>query len=92
MKPLIRIVTFLLVMVAAVAQAQVESININSADMEQLTQLKGIGVKIAERIIQYREEHGPFASADGIQNVRGIGSKVFQMNQGRIVVAAPAVK
>ncbi len=90
MKQLIRIATFLLMLVAAGVQAQ--PININSADAKQLTQLKGVGAKIAERIIQYREEHGPFSSAEGIQKVRGVGPKVYQMNQERIVVAEQSAR
>jgi competence protein ComEA len=37
--------------------------------------LSGIGESFALRIIQYREENGPFATVDDLQNVRGIGSK-----------------
>ena len=76
MKHLIRIVTLLLFTAVATVQAQVASININQADAKALTQLKGVGVKIAERIVQYREKNGPFASADEIQRVGGIGAMV----------------
>ena len=48
-------------------------ININTADSEQLQMLPGIGEVLAQRIIDYREEHGPFASISELTNVSGIG-------------------
>lgn len=52
-------------------------ININTADIESLDSLKGIGVKTAENIINYRLENGPFKSIDEIMNVSGIGESKF---------------
>ncbi len=49
-------------------------ININTATMDQLTQLPGIGTITAQRIIDYRDEHGPFQSVKDLLNVDGIGS------------------
>ena len=48
-------------------------ININVADEEALQTLPGIGEVLAERIVEYRAEHGPFASVDELDNVYGIG-------------------
>ncbi len=48
-------------------------IYINTASVEELDRLPRIGVAIAERIIAYREEHGPFLSLDDLANVSGIG-------------------
>ena len=50
-------------------------ININSADTEQL---KGIGEKMSERIIKYRQENGPFMSIEEIMKVSGISEKKFE--------------
>ena len=50
-------------------------ININSATVEELTQLKRIGPRYAEKIIAFREANGPFKSADELVNVPGIGLK-----------------
>ena len=53
-------------------------IDINSADEEVLTYLPGIGEVLAQRMIAYREEHGPFTAVEEILNVEGIGKKRFE--------------
>ena len=63
-----------------------QPININTATAAELTQLKGIGTKYAERIVQYREEHGPFTSAEDMMKVPGIGPRTCEVNKDRIVV------
>ncbi|QGG49419.1 helix-hairpin-helix domain-containing protein [Heliorestis convoluta] len=50
-------------------------ININSADMNELDQLPGIGPAYARRIIRFREEYGPFQSLDELMKVSGLGLK-----------------
>ena len=55
-------------------------ININTATMEQLVQLKRIGPKYAERIIDYREANGPFKTVEEIVKVKGIGPKTLEAN------------
>ena len=52
-------------------------ININTASALILDTLPGIGPVLAERIISYREEHGPFSSIEDLGNVEGIGSKTL---------------
>lgn len=52
-------------------------ININTADVEQLTGIKGVGENIAERIVTYREENGPFRSVEDLAKVKGIGPKMM---------------
>jgi competence ComEA-like helix-hairpin-helix protein len=51
--------------------------NINTANVLELTQLPGIGVKRAQAIVDYREEHGPFKTKQGIMDIPGIGKKIF---------------
>ncbi len=60
-------------------------ININTASVEELTQLKQIGTSYAERIVQHREKE-PFKSPEDIMKVKGIGSKTYELNKDRIVV------
>ena len=64
----------------------VAKININKASVEELQQLKYIGPEFAERIVQYRAEHGPFESAEDIMKVKGIGQKALEANQDIITV------
>ncbi len=52
-------------------------ININSAEPSELDMLEGIGPAIAERIVEYRNSHGPFNEPDDICNVRGISKTTF---------------
>lgn len=63
------------------------AVNINSADMEELMRLDGIGEVLAQRIIDYREEHGPFESIGDITNVSGIGAKKFEAIREHITVS-----
>ena len=48
-------------------------VNINTADSATLQTLPGIGPVMADRIVAYRQEHGPFAALDDLLNVKGIG-------------------
>lgn len=50
-------------------------ININTASKTQLMKLPGIGEAMADRIIVFRKEHGPFSSVNDLNKVRGIGAK-----------------
>jgi|GEM_PF-3542510 len=52
-------------------------VNINTADVRELTLLNGIGDSYAQRIIDYREEHGDFAAIEDIMLVQGIKQALF---------------
>lgn len=52
-------------------------ININTASIDELTTLTGIGESRAKDIIKYREDNGPFKSIEDIKNVSGIGDSTF---------------
>lgn len=54
------------------------TVNINSACAADLAALQGIGPKIAERIISYRNEEGPFVLKEDIMKVKGIGKGTFE--------------
>ncbi|MEA4894846.1 MAG: helix-hairpin-helix domain-containing protein [Oscillospiraceae bacterium] len=53
-------------------------VNINTATAAELACLPEIGEKLAERIIAYRDEHGPFNNKDEIMSVSGIGAKTYE--------------
>jgi competence protein ComEA len=53
-------------------------VNINTADQRQLESLPGIGPVLAERIIEYRSQHGPFKNVQELKNVSGIGDVKFR--------------
>ena len=71
----------------AVPTAEAASVNINTANAEEIaTALPGVGAAKAAAIVQYREENGSFKSADQLQNVPGIGEKTFEKIKASIKV------
>lgn len=64
---------------------QAGPVNINTADATTLSrELKGIGMKRAEAIVEYRRKFGPFKSADELALVKGIGPAAIQKNRESI--------
>lgn len=53
-------------------------VNINTADATQLAYLPHVGVKAAERIVEYRKAHGSFARITDLMEVKGFGEKSFE--------------
>ncbi len=60
-------------------------VNINTATVEELKTLKGVGEKKAEAIIEYRKKNGSFQTKEDLMKVRGIGKKLFESFEERIV-------
>ena len=61
-------------------------VNINTAGVEELDTLPGIGESLAGRIIAWREANGPFQSVEEIMEVSGIGEATFAELEDRITV------
>jgi competence protein ComEA len=61
-------------------------ININKASVSELAQLKRVGLKYAERIVEFRNKNGPFKKPEDIMKVKGIGFKTWELNKDLIVV------
>lgn len=65
-----------------------EKINLNTANIEQLANLPGIGEKKAEAIVAYRTSNGPFASAEDLLKVKGVGDKLLEKIKPMLTVKA----
>ncbi|MGZ4810313.1 MAG: ComEA family DNA-binding protein [Thermoanaerobaculia bacterium] len=60
------------------AAAPAGVVNINTADAAQLSNLPRVGIKVAQRIVDYRTAHGPFARTSDLMQVKGFGQKSFE--------------
>jgi competence protein ComEA len=67
-----------------------DTVELNTATATQLRTLPGVGERTAQRIIEYREEHGGFERIEDLMNVRGIGERTFLRLKPLIRVDAPA--
>jgi competence protein ComEA len=64
------------------AAAGVTSVSLSSATLEELDELPGVGPITAQKIVDYRAEHGPFASVDDLDAVPGIGpTRIEQLRE-----------
>ena len=70
---------------AATATAPV---NLNTATAEQLATIPGVGPRMAERIIDYRQKNGGFKKIEDLMNVSGVGEKSFLKMKPLITVTA----
>ena len=70
----------------AVERSMPDLVDLNTADAEELAGLEGIGPALAERIIAYREENGPFEHASDVMNVPGIGEGIFAKIKDSVTV------
>ena len=64
-------------------------VDINTATLDELQTLSGIGPVIAQRIIDYRTENGAFTSIDDLLNVKGIGEATLNKFRDRVTVSVP---
>ena len=66
--------------------AHSNQVRLNSASLEQLQQLSGVGMKKAQAIVEYRKQNGKFQSIEELQQVKGIGSALFAKNKHKLAL------
>jgi len=71
---------------AAPATADAASVNINTADVKELMKLEGVSRRVAEKIIEYRDTHGPFKKPEELRKVEGVGNGLWERNRTRVVI------
>ncbi|HET6374235.1 MAG TPA: helix-hairpin-helix domain-containing protein [Candidatus Polarisedimenticolia bacterium] len=74
---------------AGAAEPRAEStaaIDINSASVEELMSVPGIGQAIAQRIVEFREKNGPYKTVEDLLKVQGIGEKSLAKISARLTV------
>ena len=78
--------TFSVLQPVHAAEAQAKVVNINTASVQELELLHGVGPATANRIAEYRTEHGGFKNADELVQVRGIGEKKYEKMKEQVSI------
>ncbi len=68
----------------------VAAVNINTASVDELNAVKGIGPSKAKAIVDYREKNGPFKSVDDLKEIKGFGDKSIAKLRGELSVGDAA--
>lgn len=87
--PISVIVALCMLLAGAPAMAADGKVNINTATVEELQTLSGIGEVKAERIVAYRKNNGPFKSVEDLLNVPGIGQATLDTIRNSVTVGSP---
>jgi competence protein ComEA len=72
----------------AAGDEKVARVNLNTASVDDLTALPGIGPSYAKRIVEYREKNGPFKKVEDLLNVQGIGEKTLEKLKDRLTISS----
>lgn len=67
-------------------QPGARQVDLNQATLSELEALPGIGPKLAQRVIEHRDQNGPFRSVDDLRHVKGIGRKKFDRLRPHVLV------
>lgn len=65
-----------------------EKVNINKANVAELQNLPRVGAKLAQRIVDYRQQHGTFKTVEELTQVKGISDKMLAKMKNQIVLAS----
>jgi len=71
------------------AAGSAAKVNINQATAAQIAYLPRVGAKAAQRIVDYRKEHGNFARPEDLMEVKGVGEKLFVVLKPHVTVSGP---
>ena len=74
---------------ATVTATATAPVNLNTATVDQLATIPGVGPRMAERIIDYRQKNGGFKKVEDLMNVSGVGEKSFLKMKPLITVTVP---
>jgi competence protein ComEA len=65
------------------------TVNINQATSPELARLPRVGVKLADRVVAHRTQHGPFKRIEDLMEVKGVGEKMFASLKPYLAVSGP---
>lgn len=71
----------------APAEAAGGKVNVNTADASQLALLPRVGPSLAQKILDFRKQNGPFKATEDLMLVRGMGEKTYQLVRPYVAVA-----
>ncbi len=86
-----RLLTLILVLLASINLA-FAAVNLNTASVDELDAVKGIGPSKAKAIVDYRTKNGPFKSVDDLKGVKGFGEKSVAKLRSELSVGDVASK
>ena len=72
----------------AAVEEKIVRVNLNTASVEELVSLPGIGPSYAKRILDYREKNGPFKKVEDLLSIQGIGEKTLERIRDRVTVTS----
>jgi competence protein ComEA len=68
------------------------AVDLNTASVEELQAVKGVGASKAEAIVQHRKQHGPFKRVEELDDVKGFGKKTVERLRSEFTVGKPESK
>lgn len=71
----------------AFAAGESKKVNVNTADASQLALLPRVGPSVAQKIVAFRKENGPFKSPEDLMLVQGIGEKTWQLLKPYVAIS-----
>ena len=80
-----RLLSLILVLISSISLAYA-AVNLNTATVDELDGVKGIGPSKAKAIVDHRSKNGPFKSVDDLKGVKGFGEKSVARLRGELTV------